>query len=293
EATPDYAHYVYPYVIWGFLEPGETPADALAAGFLPSTPALDRFYLGRQIRIPLADWKPSSENRRVLRKAANLRGELISRTDFDYSAARRDAWLAFAEERFGAGVMPPGRLDGLMSGAVVTHLLHFTEGTTGADVGTVLLYVESSRSAIYSFAFYSPALEARPVGMAMMTRAVEYFAQAGLAYLHLGTCYTEKALYKAQFEPLEFFNGFRWSRNLDELKHLVRVASDGRHRLETPDFLAFQPAPPRELAQTTGFRGGRLVTGDGMSVPVKCGRTYGSSSTSVFELSLDAQMDGE
>ena len=47
------------------------------------------------------------------------------------------------------------------------------------------------------------------------------------------------ALYKAQFEPVEFFNGFRWSRNLAELKHLVRTAPEGKHRLETPEFVNF------------------------------------------------------
>jgi hypothetical protein len=44
EGTPDYSHYHYPYVIWGFLEPGEQPADAFAAGFMPGTPEMDRWY---------------------------------------------------------------------------------------------------------------------------------------------------------------------------------------------------------------------------------------------------------
>lgn len=254
EATPDPAHYVYPYVVWGFLEPGETPADAFAAGFLPGSPELDRFYLVRQIRIPLQEWKPSSENRRVLRKAHRWRAELIPRTAFDYSPARRAAWLAFAEARFGPGVMPAARLDRLMSGAVVTHLLQFTDDPTGADAGTVLLFLEAPRVAFYYFAFQTPAPEVRPAGMAMMTRAVEQFAQAGWTHLHVGSCYSEKALYKVQFEPLEFFNGVRWSRNLNELKHLVRVTPPDRHRLETPEFLAFQPAPLGELAQDTRFR---------------------------------------
>jgi hypothetical protein len=95
--------------------------------------------------------------------------------------------------------------------------------------------------------------------MAMMVRAVEHFARTGFAHLHLGTCYTELALYKAQFEPMEFFNGFRWSRDLEELRHLVRTAPEGRHRLETPEFLAFQPGPPAELAQAGIFRTERVA----------------------------------
>lgn len=254
EAAPDPGHYVYPYVVWGYLEPGETPADALAAGFLPSTPALDRFYLVRQLRVPLGEWKPSSENRRVLRKMNPLKAELVPRAKFDYSARRRAAWLEFSEARFGVGVMPPERLDRLLGGQVVTHLLHFTDPATGDDVGTVLMYLQSPRVAYYYYAFYSLVPEWKSVGMGMMTWAVAHFAAAGWQHLHLGTCYAEKALYKAQFEPLEFFNGFRWSRSLDELRHLIRVLPAGRHRLETPEFLAFQPAPPLALAQMTNCR---------------------------------------
>jgi hypothetical protein len=254
EAVPDYAHYLYPYVVWGFLEPGETPADAFAAGFLPGTPQLERFYLVRQLRVPLAEWKPNSENRRVLRKAEPLRCELIPRAEFDYSAARRAEWLAFAETKFGAGVMPGERLDRLMNGRVISHLLQFTDTATGAEAGTALLFLEEPRVAFYYYAFYRLTPETKHVGMAMMTRAVERFAQAGWAHLHLGTCYSERALYKAQFEPMEFFNGFRWSRNLEELKHLIRTAPGNKHRLETAEFLAFQPEPPAELARASGFR---------------------------------------
>ncbi len=254
EAGPDYAHYLYPYVVWGFLEPGETPADAFAAGFLPATPQLERFYLVRQLRVPLAEWKPNTENRRVLRKAESLRCELIPRAEFDYSAARREAWLAFAETKFGAGVMPGERLDRLMNGRVISHLLLFTDIATGEEAGTALLFLEAPRLAFYYYAFYRLTPETKHVGMAMMTRAVEHFAQGGYGHLHLGTCYSERALYKAQFEPLEFFNGFRWSRNLDELKHLIRTAPVDKHRLETAEFLAFQPEPPAELAQASGFQ---------------------------------------
>lgn len=256
EAAPDHAHYVYPYVVWGFLEPGETPADAFAAGFLPGTAELDRFYLTRQLRVPLAEWQPSSENRRVLRKAGSLRGELIPRAEFDYSPARRTAWLAYAGEKWGATVMPGERLDRLMAGAVITHLLHFTDTATGADIGTALLHLEAPRVAYYYYSFYRLAPEWKHAGMAMMTRAVEHFAQAGFNHLHLGTCYSDTALYKAQFEPLEFFNGGRWSRNLDELRHLVRVTPADQHRLETAEFLAFQPEPPAGLAQASCFRVG-------------------------------------
>ena len=254
EAAPDAAHYLYPYAVWGFLEAGETPADAFAAGFLPGTAAVDRFYLVRQLRVPLKEWKPTSENRRVLRKGSSLACTLVPRDAFEYSSRRREAWLAYSAERFGPGVMTGERLDRLMAGRVISHVLQFTDSATGDDAGTVLLFLQEPRIAFYYFAFYPFTPETRHVGMAMMTRAVEWFAAAGYDHLHLGTCYTGRALYKTQFEPVEFFNGFRWSRNREELKRLLTTVPDGRHRLEEPEFLALQPESLAELAAGSPFR---------------------------------------
>ena len=254
ETSPDYSRYLYPYVIWAFLEPHETPADALAAGFLPSGPNLDRYYLVRQIRVPLQGWQPNSENRRVLRKAVNTRCSLIPKADYCLDEARRQRWLAFAEERFGAGIMPAERLSKIWEGPVISHVLHFTDALSNAELGTVLLYLEAPRVAYYYYAFYDLTGPERNLGMQLMTRAVEQFAATGFEHLHLGTCVTEAALYKTQFEPLEFFNGARWSNNCAELKHLVRRPATATHRFEEAEFLAFQPESPAMLAATGAFR---------------------------------------
>jgi hypothetical protein len=255
ETTPDYAHYLYPYVVWGFLEAGETPADAFEHGFLPGNPLLERFYMVRHVRVPLAGWKPTSENRRILRKGEGWDCTLVPKEQFEYGGERRDRWLAYAAERFGDGVMPGERLDRVMAGPVISHVLHFTETATGRELGTAVLYLESPRVAYYYYAFYDLALSDRNLGMYMMTRSVAHFAALGYTHLYIGTCVTAKALYKAQFEPLEFFNGNRWSRDVAELKHLVQTeCPPGKHRLETPEFLAFQPEGLAGLAATSRFR---------------------------------------
>lgn len=239
EAVADPVRYVYPYVVWAFPEPGETPADLFSVGFLPSAPDLSRFYLGRQLRVPLSEWRASSENRRVLRKAGDLRCRLVPRDRFEFTPGRRAAWLAFAEARFGPGVMPAARLERLLAGRVITHLLEYRLGEDeGPECGVALLYLEPPRMAYYYYAFYDLTAVGPNLGMAMMTRAVVWAREAGLGHLHLGTCYTEKALYKAQFDPVEFFNGHRWSRDADELRHLVRTCPD-THRLESAAYQAF------------------------------------------------------
>lgn len=231
ESRADYAGYTFPYVIWGFPEAGETPADCFAAGFLPSSPDLDRFYLCRQLRVPLQAWVPSAENRRMLRKSASLECRLVSREAFDYSGERRRQWLEFATERFGQGVMSGERLDRLMRSPVVSHLLVYVD-RAGREVGHVLLYLEPPRVAYYYYAFYALDPGDGMSGMQLMTRAVEVMARAGMEFLHLGTCYEEKALYKLQFEPSEYFTGWQWSRDLEALRHLVRSPLGSGHLLE-------------------------------------------------------------
>lgn len=264
ETSPDYSRYVYPYVVWGFLEAGETPADAFEAGFLPGLPTLERFYLVRQVRVPLAGWKPTSENRRVLRRGADVRHEVLEKAVFPDTAERRERWRRYADERFGAGVMPAARLDGLMGGPVISHLMHFT-GADGAELGTALMYLEPPRVAYYYFAFYDAGRVGQGLGMLMMTRAVEHFAREGYAHLYLGTCVTPKARYKLQFEPMGFFNGFRWSSDLAEIRHLLDSGVPATHRLDEPEFLGFQPGTPAELAAASRFRAGG-VDGDQTSM---------------------------
>ncbi|MCC6231834.1 MAG: GNAT family N-acetyltransferase [Verrucomicrobiales bacterium] len=240
EYDPDYSRYLYPYVVWATPEPHETPADLYDAGFHPASPDLDRFTLCRQLRVRLSEFRPSSENRRILRKAAGLRVEVCARADYVYTSERRSAWLAFAEERFGAGIMPGERLDALMHGRVITHLLRCVETRAGGEeveVGAVLMYLEPLRMAHYYYAFYDRAHPNRSLGLAIMTLAVRHFQGAGYTHLYLGTCYSERALYKTQFHAMEFSQGTGWSSRVDGLRGLIRRDARRRHLLQEPEFL--------------------------------------------------------
>jgi arginyl-tRNA--protein-N-Asp/Glu arginylyltransferase len=239
EARSDYKRYLFPYAIWAIPEPGETPADLMQRGFLPGSPVLNRYYLCRNLRVELGRYEPTSENRRILRKGAGIEMEWVPRADFEFDAARRAAWLRYAHRRFGEGVMTPERLDRLMDSPLVSHVLVFRERESGREVGTALLFVQEPVLAYYAYAFYDLDVSERSLGLLMMTRALEFFAQRGVSHLHLGTCYAERALYKTQFKGTEFFNGVRWSHDLEELKFLIRREQNEpeAHLLEMREFL--------------------------------------------------------
>jgi hypothetical protein len=149
EQKSDYEHYQFPYVIWAVPEAGEKPSDLFNAGFLPASRQLDRFYLCRQIRVELAKFEPSSENRRILRKGDGIRAELVPREKFEYTPARREFFKRYADARFGAEVMTYERLDSLFSTPAVNHLLVFTDAASGQEIGVAALYVEDQALAFY------------------------------------------------------------------------------------------------------------------------------------------------
>jgi arginyl-tRNA--protein-N-Asp/Glu arginylyltransferase len=238
EQNSDYENYQFPYAIWAIPEAGETPADIFNAGFLPSSRDLDRFYLCRQVRVNLAKFKPSSENRRILRKGAGIEVKLVPREKYNYTPERRQFFKTYADIKFGKDVMSFERLDALFSSPIISHLLVFTDTKSDTEVGVATLYLEGDALAFYYYAFYDLNYYARNLGMFMMTSAAKEFAARGTKHLYLGTCYSDHALYKTQFTGAEFFNGFRWSGDLEELKYILRRdgVKSGKHLLETEEY---------------------------------------------------------
>ena len=102
----------------------------------------------------------------------------------------------------------------------------------------MLLYLEPPRMAHYYYAFYDLAHPNRSLGLGLMTSAVLHFRDAGFRWLYIGTCYSRRALYKDQFDGLEFFNGVAWSTDRAQLRHLVQRDARSTHLLQDPEFLA-------------------------------------------------------
>jgi len=238
EHKSDYPHYIFPYAIWAIPEPKETPAKIFGRGFLPTSRDLDRFYMCRHLRVDLLQFTPSSENRRIMRKGEGIQYRLVPRSQFDYTSHWREFCKNYADIKFGKDVMSYARLDALFNSKIVSHLLIFTDTAANEDVGIVTLYLEKKVMTYYYYSFYDLNYYARNLGMFLMTSAVDHFASLKFHYIYLGSCYSRNALYKTQFEGAEFFNGFRWSDNLKELKYLIQRdrGTVTQHLLETEEY---------------------------------------------------------
>lgn len=257
EYKSNYENYIFPYAIWAIPDEGESPSIIFAKGFLPVTRSMDRFYMCRHVRIELGKFERSSENRRILRKCEGIKFKLIPRSKFDFTRERREFYKTYADIKFGKDVMTYERLDSLFNSKIISHFLLFVDTAVDKDVGVVTLYLEPKMMAYYYYAFYDLSYYSRNLGMYMMTSAVDYFAQHGYDHIYLGTCYSRNALYKTQFKGAQFYNGFRWEENLEELKYLIKREKYEItcHLLENEDYLQrYYDGDLKSLVQNSDFR---------------------------------------
>jgi arginyl-tRNA--protein-N-Asp/Glu arginylyltransferase len=239
EYKSDYSNYIFPYAIWAMPEKEERPALFFEKGFLPSSYDLNRYYMCRHIRVNLADFEASSENRRVMRKGEGISFHLLSGEDFDLTKDRAVFCKRYADLKFGEEVMSIEKLQTLFSSPVCSHVLVFTDEATSKELGFIVLHIDQNDAAFYYYAFYDLDYPNKSLGMYMMTATVALMQEKEITHIYLGSCYSKNALYKTQFKGCEFWNGFRWAENLNELKYLIKRDGQAvqKHLLETEDFI--------------------------------------------------------
>jgi len=182
--------------------------------------------------VDLERFEDTSENRRVDRKAAPLELTLEAhpRAEFDLADPRFRAFCTgFADERFSGGTMSAERLDYILGRETLTHVL------TIRSRGERLAYVFTALSPgmlHYWFAFYDTQyLVSHSLGKWIMWRTIHWAREQGMRHVYLGTCYTEKALYKVRdHRGVEWFDGVGWSQDLDALKKLTAMDAEPRDR---------------------------------------------------------------
>lgn len=239
EYKSDYDNYIFPYVIWAMPEAGEKPTGLFSQGFLPSSGKLERFYMCRQVRVELSKFEPSSENRRILRKGNDITFKVIPREQFQYTKEWQQFCKRYADHKFGSDVMSEERLKDVFNSPACSHLLTFYDENRAQDVGLVVMYLSKPEVAFYYYSFYELDHDVKSLGMVMMTLSVQWCRNNGYRYIYLGSCYSRNALYKTQFTGFEFWNGTEWSKNLGELKYMIKrdSGSVSSHLLEDQEYI--------------------------------------------------------
>jgi arginyl-tRNA--protein-N-Asp/Glu arginylyltransferase len=174
----------------------------------------------RSIRINLDKFSPSSENKRILKKVADINIEIISlpipENQYDWKIAKLGK--DFYSAKFGEGIMSAQKIKEMLSSVDKSNwntLLKF------GDFGYAICYLNKS-IIHYSYPFYDLDKSTKDMGLGMMNLAVKFAKESGLKYIYLGSLQRPNDTYKLQFSGIEWFNGETWSEDLDSVKEILK-----------------------------------------------------------------------
>lgn len=190
----------------------------------------------RSVRINLSEWKPSSENRRILKKVEDvtLATKKLPLADYHWSLGK----LAkdFYEKKFGPGIFSAQKVKEMLTDAKTSNfnaLLSYETAPAGAHstVGYAICYQSEKTGGKntflhYSYPFYDliavdEGTVTKDIGLGMMLLAITSAKERGLEYLYLGSLQRPTDTYKLQFKGLEWFDGTGWRTDIDKAKEVI------------------------------------------------------------------------
>ncbi len=230
-----YETYSFAYTLYLKREHGDKLHEIYERGFLPysgSKGIRDIFYMARGTRADIRKWEPTSENRRVLRMFDGMfEKKLRTVEDILHDETFFNLCLSYFNLAHGS-VMPRERLELILSMNLINSIVEYAKD--GIPVAYLLL-VEDEVMSHYWFSFYAHEYAKSSMGMWLALDHIRELSKNGKHYFYFGTCYAEKALYKTNVEPLEFWNGKEWIKDTPLLKSLCRSDNerhiDDRHDL--------------------------------------------------------------
>lgn len=197
-------------------------------GFLPysgSKGVSDIFYMARGTRCDVRNWRPTSENRRVL-KMFDGQFEKIVHTVAEVRHNEEFFSLCLSYFNLAHGsVMPRERLELILDMNLISSVIEYSKNGIPQ---AYLLLVEDETISHYWFSFYKQDYVKTSLGMWLALDHIRALSTSTKQYFYFGTCYAEKALYKTNVEPLEFWNGEKWIQDTPLLKSLCRSDTE-RH----------------------------------------------------------------
>jgi len=197
----------------------------------------------RSVRINLADFELSSENRRILRKMSELK---IKRRELpldDYHWSLGKMAKDFYDAKFGDNTFSANKAKELLSSkkSNFNYLYSYAEiaepircgihgmiDTIPKNTKTLgyAIVRETDQLVHYSYPFYDLEHAPKSMGMGMMLLAILNAKVGGKAFIYLGSAQRQSDTYKLQFKGLEWFDGKGWSRDLILLKKILVEDSD-------------------------------------------------------------------
>jgi len=229
ESLVDYATYTFNYANYCVKENQADIPTIYEQGFLPYSNDLsltkEVFYMARSLRVDLARFTPSSENRRVGRKIEDLhiQLEVLDYDSFEKNAAFKDFCFDYASKRF-SNPITRERLNYILSNKSIKKLFYFH--IDNKPVGYVIA-ISHNKTLHYWFAFFSLDYTEYSIGKWMMFSVINWAKEHEYQAVYLGTCYGRKSLYKVRdFKGIAFWDGNEWNQDVKLLKIKCKTDDD-------------------------------------------------------------------
>lgn len=195
-----------------------------AQGFLFTRRAKGNLYQTRSLRVNLADFELTSENRRILKKNEALALDVKTLPLNDYTWQIHKLGKDFYSQKFGNGTMSATKIKELFQEPTKSNMTHvLIYSIDGKEIGYCMAYT-NQEIIHYAYPFYDLTLpKEQSIGLAMMTKALNWAKENGIRYAYLGSVTTPNALYKLQFSGSEWWDNETksWSTDLGQLKKIV------------------------------------------------------------------------
>ncbi|MEI6864324.1 MAG: GNAT family N-acetyltransferase [Candidatus Adlerbacteria bacterium] len=205
------------------LREGEPLAEIYTQGYLPYSGAhnsKDIFYSGRSARVVLSDFSLSSENRRIAKRFDGLfQKELVPFTQFKPDNHFWNLSLTYFAQKHGPGAMPRARIEALFAAGILTTVVVYRHDK---EIVGYVLEVEDGTIRHFWYSFYDIRYVQQSLGLWLMLDCIRAAQEDSFAYYYLGTVYGEKALYKTNFEPLQWWDGTHWNNDQKLLRERGR-----------------------------------------------------------------------
>lgn len=236
ELATNYDAYSFGYAEYALLEADDALADAYAEGYLPYSGSPDAhgvFYMARSARVRLPSLEFTSENRRILKQydGALVRSE-HSPDEFARSEDFFALCLAYFSQAHDQRAMPRERLEHILKDPVLTRIARYEKD--GKAVAYILL-ASDKRMEHYWYSFFDAAYIRKGFGIYLMLDSARAAKEAGREHFYVGTVYGRKALYKANFKNLEWWDGSSWQSDPKNMALRIRAAFDPKHVTDASD----------------------------------------------------------
>lgn len=234
ENNVDYTSYTFNYAIYAIKESQEELDAIYEKGFLPYTgnTSLNKelFYYARSLRVNMAAFSDTSENRRVCRlvEPLNIEIEVIAKADFDLNDSNFKNFCSnYINERIGDDNMSMERWEYILKQSTGSHFFVFK--SSDKIYGYVLAAI-TPKAVQYWFAFFDTEfMRTHSLGKWMMWAVINWAKENQKDYVYLGTAYKPAALYKIRdHKGLEFWDGNTWNNDNKALKEMCQLDLEPR-----------------------------------------------------------------